>query len=377
MRYLAILFVGLLAYATYWVNLVFQPFKTIEVFRDDSCVYLETPEGNVEDITYTSEGVGIGSISDKMSLSGLNSQSTPQGGFVAVMPEPFAYHLLPIIGFPSEVNLQPHGVFLFQEKWLYAVNYAHSRGGQRVEVFELVKSPEMSLKYHRSILFGDEYMGTLNDLVVLEEGELYVSVWLPIPKERGTGHLGLIPMLRILFEWTFLRHTSVIRCDVKTALELLDEDGFTEDSVNAVCNVELKGMQMNGITTDGVDVFVADVSERQVIRLKREATTGSLVEIERIDVNSSLDNVEFHKPSGRIYGGGLGSVAAFMKFKFFGAEKCPGTAVEIKQQNGKWVSEEILTLDGIKTVSTASRWAEYVSIGVFSYDKKIGRCKLW
>jgi hypothetical protein len=362
MRYLTIVFIGLLAYAAYCVNLVLQFFKAIEVYRDDSCVYLETPEGNVEDITFTSEGVGIGSISDKRSLSGYNSQSTPQGGFVAVTPEPFAYLLLPISGFPSEVNLQPHGVFLFQEKWLYAVNYAHSRGGQRVEVFELVKSPEMSLNYHRSIIFGDEYMGTLNDLVMLQEGELYVSVWLPFAKYRETGNLGLIPALRIVFEWIFLRNTSVIRCDVKTA--------------NAVCSIEVRGQQMNGITTDGVDIFAVDVSVRQVIRLKREAS-GSLVEMERIQVDSSLDNLEFHKPSGMIYGGGVASIANFLKFKFYGTGKCPGTAVEIKLVDGKWVSQELLTLDGIRTVSTAPRWGEYVVVGVFSYDKKIARCKLW
>jgi hypothetical protein len=359
MKYFAVGLVVLLAYAAFYANKAFQPFKEIQTYRDETCTYLNTPEGQIEDITFTSDGVGIGSIDDKVTLFGKNSPNTPQGGFVAITLEPFAYQPIPVVGFPSEVNLHPHGVYLFQEKWLYAVNYGHARGGQRVEVFELIKTPTMSLQYHRSIQFGDEYMGALNDLVVLQDGEIYVSVWLPSPKDKETGFLGLKQFWFIL-QWTYLKATQLLRCDVKSA--------------NAVCSTELKGQQMNGVTTDGQYIYANDLFGRQIIRLRRE-DSGSLTEVERIEVSTPLDNIEYDKASKSIYGAGMSSLATFMKFDY-GAPKCPGTAVEVKLVNGVWVSEEILTLDGMNTVSTAPRWKDYVVVGTW-HDNRLGRCKLW
>jgi hypothetical protein len=189
MKYVVVGLGVLLAFAAFYANKAFQPFKDIQNYRDETCIYIDTPEGQIGDITFTSEGVGIGSIDDTVTLFGINSPSTPQGGFVAITLEPFAYQPIPVIGFPSDVNLHPHGVYLYQEKWLYAVNFGHSKGGERVEVFELVKAQTMSLKYHRSIQFGDEYIGSLNGLVVLQDGEIYVSVWLPSKKEKETKAL--------------------------------------------------------------------------------------------------------------------------------------------------------------------------------------------
>jgi hypothetical protein len=352
--------VGLLAYSAFIAIKVWQPFKEIRLHQDETCVYLNTPEGQMEDITFTSEGVGIASIDDKRTLNSNAPLNTPQGGFVKITLEPFAYSPIPILGFPSDISLHPHGVFLFQEKWLYAVNYAYSRGGMRVEVFELAKLPEITLKHHRSILFADEYMGVLNDLIVLQDGELYVSYYLPGPTGKEGGYADLPSQLLIFFKNTYMKPTHLLRCAV--------------DTPQAVCTSQVQGQQMNGVTTDGVDVFANDLHARQVIRLKRELS-GELTELERIDTDTPIDNVEYHRPSGRIYGGGMSSLASFIQFMYFSAPKGPGTVVEIKMEGGTWVASDIITLDGMNSVSAAPRWDDYVVVGTW-HDTKIARCKV-
>lgn len=157
-----------------------------------------------------------------------------------------------------------------------------------------------------------------------------------------------------------MKPTQLLRCTV--------------DTPQAVCTSQVRGQQMNGVTTDGVDVFANDLFARQVIRLKRELN-GELTELGRIDTDTPIDNLEYHRPSGRIYGGGMSSLASFIQFMYFSAPKEPGTVVEIKMEGTTWVASDIITLDGMHSVSAAPRWDDYVVVGTW-HDTKIARCKV-
>jgi hypothetical protein len=153
-----------------------------------------------------------------------------------------------------------------------------------------------------------------------------------------------------------LTTTHLLRCDVR--------------SPNAVCTFELKGQEINGVTTDGQFIFINDVFGFEIIRLRREAS-GSLTEVERIYVSVLLDNIEYHKASKSIYGAGISSLTSLMKFDS-GAD----TIVEAKLVDGVWVAEEIMTFGGMYNVSTVIRWEDYVVVGTWQ-DSRLGRCKLW
>lgn len=351
------LIVVALAYVAYILNANFQPFKPVHTHHDETCIYLSTPEGQIEDLTFTSEGLGIGSIDDKVKLN-KDPSKAPQGGFVSISLDPFEYRPIKITGFPAEVDLHPHGVFLHRDKWLYAVNYAFNRGGQRVEVFELSKAP-LELKYLRSVIFSAEYMGSLNDLVVLDEGTLYVSSFLPSPVDdkdpENHSFFGR------LFWWTFFKTTEVLKCDVTTDL--------------ATCSSQLKGQQMNGITTDGTDVYINDLHAREITRLKIDSATKTLSVAEVIKVSAPIDNIEYNVATKRIYGGAMATLTKQMQFSY-GEPKLPGTVVEVEWTLEGWKSNELMTLDGMHTVSSAPRWGDYVVVGTW-HDTKIARCKLW
>jgi hypothetical protein len=60
-------------------------------------------------------------------------------------------------GFPKNVAFHPHGIYIRKDQsksWLYVVNHAYDRGGERIEVFQFVESEDLILEYQFSIIMG-------------------------------------------------------------------------------------------------------------------------------------------------------------------------------------------------------------------------------
>ena len=48
---------------------------------------------------------------------------------------------IPIINFPKDISFHPHGIDLFQNKFIYMINHAfnHKKNFERIEIVEIIK----------------------------------------------------------------------------------------------------------------------------------------------------------------------------------------------------------------------------------------------
>lgn len=105
--------------------------------------------------------------------------------------KPAGVKKLEMIGWPEDVAFHPHGIYFLKEKnLLFAVSHAYGKGGERIEVFKYSNS---ALTYQFSLrneeFFDKNAMGALNDLVVVKDGELYVTNYLVFPDDPIRGKL--------------------------------------------------------------------------------------------------------------------------------------------------------------------------------------------
>ena len=118
--------------------------------------------------------VAIGITSDYVDLEEHGKDYIKKGGLVVIDPKEQSVKALPITNFPEDVAFHPHGLFIFENLLLYVVNHAYEKGGERVEVFSLLKKP-VTATYMYSIQFPDDMAGSLNDLVVMSEDKMYIT----------------------------------------------------------------------------------------------------------------------------------------------------------------------------------------------------------
>jgi hypothetical protein len=94
---------------------------------------------------------------------------------------------LKLHGFPEGVAFYPHGLSIWEGKWVYVINHAYNRGGERVEVFEIRNEGTIELYYLQSFEFPDNMAGALNDLAVVAPGEFYITHFWPVEQDVNIG----------------------------------------------------------------------------------------------------------------------------------------------------------------------------------------------
>uniref|UniRef100_A0A6B2L681 Uncharacterized protein n=1 Tax=Arcella intermedia TaxID=1963864 RepID=A0A6B2L681_9EUKA len=164
----------------------------------DGCVRL-TAEGLVgaEDFAEY-KGVLITGTDDRISLWELGTPAgTPSGGLFVVDPVGDGVRRLNLGGFPWDtLAFHPHGLFLHEHQgahFLYVVNHAYAKGGERIEVFAVSGEgfEDLEVTHHQSLLSPafEGLTGNLNDLLVTSDGHLLVTQYRAFPDfQDGRGH---------------------------------------------------------------------------------------------------------------------------------------------------------------------------------------------
>ena len=52
-----------------------------------------------------------------------------------------------MLNFPKEIAFHPHGIYIHQEKYVFVVNHAYDKGGERVDLFKLIETDGLSMEY--------------------------------------------------------------------------------------------------------------------------------------------------------------------------------------------------------------------------------------
>jgi len=207
-----------------------------------------------------------------------------------------------ITGFPEGVALHAHGLGLFED-YLFAINHAYTKGGERVEKFKISQeesSGKISLTYVSSVTFPEDHMGIINDIAAFSQDEFYVSTWLPWADSlRGRSLSPISKIINILYlinpfgvKWTWLIHCR----------------GSSGKSESLCHETGPKAEMWNGMTTDGKKIYAYSLTKNTVFAFDR-TKDGELVNPKPISLAPHFgDNIEYNPKDGQLWTGGMATL---------------------------------------------------------------------
>ena len=265
-------------------------------------------------------------------LSSSSSSSSSSSDLDDIYVEKLKMNNFPLISF------HPHGFGLYRQKdELYVVNHAYDDGGERVDVFHIIdhlsdeihhpidnnnnnnnsdikESKEIELNYIRSIVFGDDKMGILNDVIGVSEDEFYVTKYLPFPDTkygRGTDFIYAIKELIYLTQPVPLSWTSIYYCNFKLATKMKGGNEYGEDGCKEVA---FPAFMWNGITAEySFDQSNNSYTYHSVIaydfmsgiHVFNRSSNGDLTLYSKFSIPNYADNIEYDPSSSSVSYGGM------------------------------------------------------------------------
>ena len=136
--------------ATFLLGIDF--FKRSTVFKEENCIRVKnTPLGNSEDQTKFNNNSII--LTEWSILKYRPGEDRPGAMYVAsgfqhsdetpntqeFVDKHLTIDKLPLIGYPEGVDFHPHGIYVHKpDNTLYVVNHAYEKGGERIDVFDII-----------------------------------------------------------------------------------------------------------------------------------------------------------------------------------------------------------------------------------------------
>lgn len=138
----------------------------------------------------------------ELSFLNLTAYEHTNGGILLIDPTTQNAYELAITNFPANVTCHPQGIYLLKDH-LYVINHGGNYGSARIELFRIIDNNafgflnvtevslanRFTLSHEYSYLFGDQFMGMLSDVAVIDENQLFFTTFL---SEPGTLEAGLL-----------------------------------------------------------------------------------------------------------------------------------------------------------------------------------------
>lgn len=280
-----------LSYLAYQAVKELDIYKELTVHSDQNCIRVPLHSAP-EDFVLFKDFI-ISGVDDRDTLWGTEAGAVlaDDGNLIAIDPVSNTYFNITLANFPAHTAFHPHGLYLYDENNLYVINHAYRRGGERVDIFQLtLQDSQVVAQYLRSISFPDTFLGALNNLVVLNKKEMYVTTWLPWPDNpdgRGIGVLESI--LRVLF-YKLTKKTHVFYCVIEN------------NTPN--CRSVDSGYLMNGIEMVNQKIFAVDSAAKK-IKIYSIGPEKQLIQEKEIDVKCGIDNLHYDAKENALYSGGV------------------------------------------------------------------------
>ena len=284
-------------------------FDTLETFKkippsdinDSSCEVIDGPVG-IEDFVVYSKEILIGGSNDNLKLFQLAMYNATEDGTLVVFN--MTSKVLTsekIEGFPKEIAFHPHGVSLFKNEFLYVINHAFEKGGERIEVIKVTNSHnKVSFTYVKSFPLPETFIGTLNDLAVINENEFYFTTSYYGAFDTKKNNIGFMNTITTMLSLFFkIRFTYVYHFNGK---------------ITKISNA--KGLLLNGITFNPKtnQLYVIDTLARSVLAYQIDSSAhSSLTLIKSIDIGYGNDNINYDPVTNKIYVAIMGRVKDFLE----------------------------------------------------------------
>lgn len=309
-----------------------------KLFSNQDCISLNTNHDGTEDIEFFNEEYLITAAGNfHWFYSHIKVDSVPSGEIYLINKNGRENPIkLEMVDYPKDVSFHPHGIFTKNKKFLYVLNHAYNKGGERIDYFEIDVANKKAL-YKSSMIFENEYNGRINDFVVLDDyNTIIASTWraFKINKNEPNKFLSIMEFILSLIE---IKLNNVLTC------------GFKENK----CKILESFVMSNGVNWNRKDkVYVVDSSQRMVKEFKISFSPNDssfngldLIHTRTINIGFFLDNVIYDEENDKLY---LALFATPIKL---------GNVLQYYEKN-QFLPEKNLSQDFTKAVSIAGG-AEY------------------
>uniref|UniRef100_A0A6B2L869 SMP-30/Gluconolactonase/LRE-like region domain-containing protein n=1 Tax=Arcella intermedia TaxID=1963864 RepID=A0A6B2L869_9EUKA len=263
------------------------------------------------------------------------------GGLFGIDPKTDAIKPLPLTNFPKGVPFHPHGLSIDPSRsFLYVINHAFDKGGERVEVFKVTGDSldNLLLRHYQSIVLDDFLQGVSNDLVFVREGFLLVTQWRAFREvERSKGRQAKSYLSTLVELGNLL---DVLHSGNWSHIWGCSFDHKKQGTVRASCLKTSPGVnQPNGIII-GDDNLIYVAQPVQKVITVYEFENDKLVPRKSIETPFSIDNL-VKLENGVLMGGGT-FLHAFVEFSTELEKRSarprdkfvPGSVIEIRKEEG-------------------------------------------
>lgn len=309
-------FLFFLSFIIFKANESLEPFKTLQSKGKEKCyLYNKTPsnfKGPEDIVNYQDFLIISATYHTKLYEKKDFNISNLKGGLYVMYPNETMEELIPL-GFPPEdfkyfrpFSLSLHG------NHLYALNEYYEYGNDRIEVFEIIKTPfnGLNLKFLYSITFEENFLGMFNNFFLLDKNEFLITTWHSNPdhqlgRANNPDPFALIKKYYHMFSGE--KKTYVYYC-------ISPEKG--DASCIKIKNTE--GRMNNGILFNKKDqlVYVANTLEKKVsiFHFKEKNQPESFLEhIKDIELPCLPDNLNYDAEKQRIIFGCIGKGIDYLR----------------------------------------------------------------
>jgi len=304
LKYLPVIIL-IATYAIYNVFDVLEIKKSVPIINDEKCLRIKGAVG-IEDI-FEYKDVLIGGSDDRHKLWELpqfGMEKTEDGSLVVIDPNRQEIFKRPIKNFPKGIAFHPHGIYIYNNL-LYAINHAYSKGGERIEVFEIIGSNFLDIEfiYQRSLIFEKKLKlsGITNDLAVVgKNDELYITSYLPFSDslEGRTNKSFLEKLLEKLVIMFKIKLTYIYYCKSIKSEFLCSQIPNTSSLMNNGIAFDYKDkLYVSQPLEKRIRVFEINVNDKKQLKYIRDIYPGY-----------AGDNVYFNKDTKELYIGALGKI---------------------------------------------------------------------
>ena len=249
---------------------------------------------------------------------------------------------------PAMENFLPHGISLWRgpdgEKRLFVINHP-TTGEELVEIFDI--GPAGDLTHLETVSFPA--MRSPNDLVAVGPRQFYAT---------NDRRFSAGPM-SVLEAYLALPITDVVYFDGETGRSILG--GLT---------------YANGInkSVDGTNIYVAELLKRHIGIYDRDAQTGALKRIKKLNVDTAPDNIEVSR-DGALWVAGHTKIFDFVKHVEDPSAIAPSHVIRVNPRNGV-TSDVLISVNGeINGASVGAVWDNTLVVGAV-FDGHVAVCPM-
>ncbi|HDZ07469.1 strictosidine synthase family protein [Pseudohongiella sp.] len=242
----------------------------------------------------------------------------------------------------ADLNFRPHGISLYVgadgRETLFVVNHPgeslfgapegeESGPLHTIEVFDVVGSSLIHRQTH-----ADERMISPNDVVGVDHERFYFT------NDHGSGP----GAMRQLEDYLRLPLANVVYYDGDSFQEALDGLSFA-NGIN--------------VSTDGAQLYVAEVSRNRIRVYQRDPASGTLTHQQGIDVGFGADNIEVDPATGDLWLGGHPRLLTFVRHSTDANVNSPSQVVRVRPgTSGYTVSTVFMDTGELISGSSVGAW---------------------